>query len=199
MDPVKDNQPTPPASPAPVRGVMDIQARRPQPDSGTPPTQPVITPPVASSQPPAVAEPLPAPTTPTVPEPPAPETSRPGLSPDLLAQAQAETAKPADHDPTHPKVPKKRGPTVAIIVAVVVALGLAGVAVYAYQQSQSDKPAHDANHMSQDESSTAPSNTQPATTSDVDAATKDLDSAIGATSEAQEIPESGLSESSLGL
>lgn len=150
-----------------------------------------------------------------VPEPPAAEQPQPtdasapakGLSPELLAQAQAESGKPTEpkldekqkHDDKNPLLsahaPKKGGRKVVVVVAVVIALALAGLAVYAYTQSNgsSDNSTHDSSQEHSD------SSTQPATAHDVEDAAKELDNTVNATNEAQEIPSDGMTEDAVGL
>lgn len=134
----------------------------------------------------------------------APEQARPGLSAELLAQAEKETkgfdARPGHEDLLAAHAPKKRKkPVTVIVVAIVLALTLAGVAVYAYLQSQpkaNDSGAPEATSQSEP---AAAEPEQPATPKDVDDITKELDSTINASPEAQEIPESGLNEEAVGL
>ncbi|HTE22612.1 MAG TPA: hypothetical protein VK674_06250 [Candidatus Limnocylindria bacterium] len=222
-----DNQPdttqdqaAPGHNPVPTRSgaVMDVQPPRPQSSSaGTPPARPGV----ASARPtmpgvsvtPAPSAPAPTPDLPTdlpdpadlAPTPPQEPASQSGLSPELLAQAQAET-NPAAGKPSDGKNPllaahashKSKGPKLVIAIAVVIALALAGVAVYAYMQSKkTDPPADhmDMNHTEEQTNQTTPS----ATNQEVEAAAKELDSTINTKDEAQELPDSDLSESSLGL
>lgn len=123
-----------------------------------------------------------------------------GLSAELLAQAENETKKPAkdSHELLAAHASRKnRGQLLAIIIAVVIALALSGIAVYAYLQSREeiDQPSQDANTVQQE----SESSTQPATSKEVEDTAKELDETINATEESQEIPDSGLSESSVGL
>jgi hypothetical protein len=121
--------------------------------------------------------------------------NRPGLSADLLAQAKKEVEKksPDANDLLAAHASKKKGsmPKAAIAVAIVVALALSAAAVFAYLKTK------------EKESTPTVVNTtnQPAaaTTNDVDGVTKDVDEAINGTGADQEMPESELSEQTLGL
>lgn len=199
-----DNNPTP--QPPKPQGVMDVQP--PKPPAVTDAPQPPAAPPTPEPTPevppsnigvsPAVVE--------ATEHPPEAEAAKPaGLSPELLAQAQKETNKPAEPhaaDPKHQLAAhnkKKKGPRLVIFLAVVVALALSGVAVYAYMSSQDKKEDHPAEHTQPEQQATDQPTTQPATTTDVDEATKAADDAMNSTDEAQDLPDGGLNEGSVGL
>lgn len=131
-----------------------------------------------------------------------------GLSPELLAQAQKETAKPdtAKNDSMllAAKRKQKNKSRTIVAVAVLVFLALAGGAVYAYMSSkdttgETQKSNSTQEQEAQQQEVPVEQKAQPATTEDIDSVTKDLDEAINATDEEQEIPDGGLSEGSLGL
>jgi len=93
--------------------------------------------------------------------------------------------------PAMPTGHKAGGPIIAIVAAVVVALGLAAITVFAYMKTQqTDKPAPQQN-TSANESTTAPAE-------EVDQAAKDVDEAINAADEA-DFNEAELTDESLGL
>lgn len=94
--------------------------------------------------------------------------------------------------PTAPAGHKSSGPIAAIVAAIVVALGLAAVTVYAYMKMQNEsKPT-----SSQLEDSNK--QTETPVSEDVDNATKDVDEAINATDQSG-FDEAELSDESLGL
>ena len=129
----------------------------------------------------------------------APDSPSTGLRPELLAQAQEETNK-SEHDKKELLAAhashKSHGPKLVIVIAVVIALALSGIAVYAYLQTQKDTKSDKATDTTQHESERT---VAPATSTDAENAAKEMDETIKATDEAQEIPESGISEQSLGL
>jgi len=209
--PKTDASPSQP-QPSSVRGVMDIQPPRSQaPSSPIPVMRPQQTQVNTLSTDPLQDSGNTAPPAPQVVEgPPSPraETPRPGLSQELLAQAESETSgvNHSGHSPDtkNPLLAahashKSRRPIAAIAIAVVIAIALASVAAYAYMKSQKDKDhaaTPDTTHQEHTEDAMA---AQSATTQEVEDAAKELDSTINASDESKEIPESGLSEGSIGL
>lgn len=204
--------------------VMDVQPRRPQqavvPESPAVTKEPQPAAPAtvqARPQSPAIQELQPVATTP-VPEVPAadapipdlPQQSeaapaqelRKGLSPELLAQAESEAQK-QEQDKQKLLAAraknKRKGPIIASVIAIIAALSLIGTAVYAYLDSQK-KPA-DTNQAQRDMPSEQAIDAQgaAAASSEIEAVEKELDAAINATDETQEIPQDGLDEESLGL
>lgn len=187
-----NNKVQPKPTPAPSGGgVMDVQA--PQLKSTAPETPPV--PPTASA-PGVVPGPVPAPAANSESE----DSKKPesGLSPELLAQAEAETKK-SDTKPNAPKIPKNRGPIVVIALAIIVALSLAGLAIYAYLQSQESSPTTQPVSDQIGTEDAEPAEVTPATSQEIEDMSKELDDAINATPEDEEIPDGGLSEDTVGL
>lgn len=84
----------------------------------------------------------------------------------------------------------KHGPVLVIIIAVIIAAALIGVTVFAYMQSQDTKK--DTDHP-------AEQTTAPATTGDVDNTTKEVDDAVNSVDDAKDMPESDLTDQTLGL
>jgi uncharacterized protein HemX len=92
--------------------------------------------------------------------------------------------------PPKPVKHKSGAPIAAIIVAILVALGLVGVTVYAYMQSNKKTPAT---------TTTTQQTTDKATTQDVDQASKDVDDSLKSLDANKDFPESDLSDQSLKL
>lgn len=106
----------------------------------------------------------------------------------------ADQYEPTDNfsPPAAPSGHKASGPLFAIIAAVLVAVGLAAVTVYAYINStEKDKKGID---NSQQESTKTPA----VTSQDVDNASNDVDDALNST-EDTDFPDSELTDQSLGL
>lgn len=196
---------------------MDVQPRQPQHYASG--NTPIVEPKQSMSghepvQAPAVA---PEPTTPDIAqtkpfpaeivESPAesePSTpSKAGLSPELLAQAEAETKQQEEAKQAllaARKSHKNRGPIVASILAVVVALSLAGIAVYAYMsQNEADEPKRPTQETRSNDQTNSSGTSQPATAAEVEGLAKELDATISATDESQEIPGDSLDAGLIGL
>lgn len=119
----------------------------------------------------------------------------PTVSADESPQAPEAPRQPAHDDklpaPAMPTGHKAGGPIIAIVSAVVVALGLAAITVFAYLKTQqTDNPAPQQN--------TSANEPAPAPAEQVDQATKDVDEAINAADEAG-LDETELTDESLGL
>jgi uncharacterized protein HemX len=186
----------PASRPAARRGVMDIQRPRvQQPASAAPPAAPDA----VEFEPtplPAEAKPDPAPEPASQPAPATPEAVAP-----VAPTPPAVDQPAAPHDPHQQMLAahasKKGAPVVVIVVAIIIALGMAGLTVFAFMKTKdSTKPSGDQSH--QEMSSSDNSATKAATTADVDEASKAVDSAI-ASDEATNLPESDLSDQTLGL
>lgn len=191
--------------PTPVRrGVMDIQRPRPQqpltPRRATAPAK-------VESSAPVEEEPAFIPAAEETTPPAAPvDTPPPGKKPSIIEQAAAEDAQAADkhseaHDPHQQMLAahasKKGRPVAVIVVAVLVALIMAGLTVFAYMKTKnSTKPTGD--QSSQQPTASEKTQTQGATTADVDSVSKEVDNAAAA-NETADIPESDLTDQSLGL
>ena len=203
----KDNNPTPRPSTPVSRPVMDVQRPVPRPQPTTVGAEPK---PVVEAPAPVAAEPDKAPEPAVVPS--ETPTETPATKPTFDVQAalaeanntQASAAEPdakdaqaahaqADHLlAAHSK--KGHKPIVPIIIAVVVALALGAVTVFAYLKTQSHTKSGGDATTTHTESQTPAG----ATTEDVDAADKAVDAAAG-TSDATDMPESDLSDTTLGL
>ncbi len=119
----------------------------------------------------------------------------PGPSPATPPSVPAGFVTPpvTDHPPSQPtptiSQQKTRSmPLVAVVVAIVIALGLIGLAVFAYFRHK-DMPAGEHHHMSSTE----------VTTNDVDNTGKDVDNALSSANDNKDLPESDLSDQALGL
>ncbi len=205
--------------------VMDVRPRRPQqavenvPPAMTQESRTASPTPVqVSSQAPIVQDPQPVPVPTSLPaeaavvspasdqlqqaEATPAKKVRAGLSAELLAQAESEAQK-QEQDKQKLLAAraknKRKGPIIASVIAIIAALSLIGTAVYAYLDSQK-KPA-DTNQAQRDMPSEQAIDAQgaAAASSEIEAVEKELDAAINATDETQEIPQDGLDEESLGL
>jgi hypothetical protein len=182
-DQKKDNgNVTEPPKPA---GVMDVQRPRPQHQDAKPED--------------AEHKPAPPPTTIEVSEggeiKPAGNFESEHKTPEVIQQhIQEEHKKAEEQQQDAAKAKHKSGkPVFVILIAVLVALGLAGVAVYAYMQSNDTKSPS----TSKSESTSQPA--APATSTDVDDAAKDVDEAISSVDDTKDMPESDLTDQTLGL
>jgi multisubunit Na+/H+ antiporter MnhC subunit len=105
-----------------------------------------------------------------------------------------DTDKPSEESqsqpPAMPPAHKGSAPIAVIIAAIVIAIGLVGVTVYAYMQSQDKDEKTDTSQTQQ--------TTPEVTGEDVDQTTADVDEALGATEEA-DFPEAELTDQTLGL
>lgn len=153
-----------------------------------------VTPAPASEaeQPQAAPEVTEAPASEAAPEPEAQSTGADTAATPVKPDAQPEP--PKDGNLPAPAVPaghKAGGPIAAVIAAIVVAVGLAAVTVYAYFKTQNDnKPST---------SETAPAaQAEPSAADEVDDTTKEVDQAIE-DADGSEFDEAELSDESLGL
>ena len=112
-------------------------------------------------------------------------TEQPADTKPLIAQATAATAHPTD-----------KAPVGAIVAALVIAVGLAALSVFAYMKT-SDKPANNAKSGTQSVNQSA----APAaiTGKDVDTATKGIDETMGSTNDTADFDSNSLSDASLGM
>jgi uncharacterized protein HemX len=119
----------------------------------------------------------------------------------------SETNASAASDPTppsvhadhliaaHAKKPKSGKPLVAIVIALLVALALAGAAVYAFTQTK-DKTHQDGDHTK----TSTPSTTQDTTVaSDTDDLQVEADKLATDADDTKDMPESDLTDQTLGL
>lgn len=203
------------AAPAPGVGqVMDIATPQqvieptiapasPVESSNPPVLQPASvgsTIPVTEAQP-AVAE-APSPVTPTI----TPETSAP-IQPIINEQPVQEPpatsnsgeTKPEDNKPVpdqpqpqKPHEPHKGAPTVAIVIAIIVAIGLAGVVIFAYMQSRNSDTIERTDTQSLTEKPQA-------SVTDVDTASQEIDSELEKANDSTDFAANDLDDSTLGL
>lgn len=130
-------------------------------------------------------------------EPPTPEETE--AHADEQSEPLAPEAKP-DNDtpnntPSHvePGAHKAPSPVLAIVAAIVVALGLAAVTVYAYMQTQTKDDRKTNSSQSANTAASAEVKKE-----DVDRTAGEIDNALKATEET-DFPESELTDSNLGL
>ena len=95
--------------------------------------------------------------------------------------------------PQMPPAPHKASaPIAAIVAAILVAIGLAAVTVYAYKKTQNDsKPAITNKNTTQTEVKS--------TAQEVDQTVKEIDSTLTTTDDAKDFPDSEITDQSLGL
>ncbi len=115
-------------------------------------------------------------------------------------EVQPQSNPTENSGPTNPNpmaippapVHKKSGaPKAAIVVAIVIALALAGLTVFAYLKTQ--------NGADSKTPSTSTDSSQKATTDDVDQATKAIDDSANSTNDTTDFPANELSDQSLNL
>lgn len=112
-----------------------------------------------------------------------PVESTPSLPEQPANEAPAPQMPPAPH--------KASAPVAAIVAAILVAIGLAAVTVYAYQKTQNDSKAAKTNTSTQTELKS--------TAKEVDQTAKEIDSTLTTTDDAKDFPESEITDQSLGL
>lgn len=207
----EENKPA--ATPAGATPVMDIQPPQPATPTANPiSTEPMIGGPAVdpAASPVPVSEPIPeaapAPESAATPAPIAEALS--GTEPvdapaDLSAAAPSSVITPnmgGDAAPTpvpaaqpgKAKPPKKHGaPVAAVVVAIIIALGLIGVAVFAYMKSHKHTPAP--------ATTAAPAAPAAVSATDVDNAGKTVDSNLQKADDAKDFPTTDLSDTSLSL
>lgn len=121
---------------------------------------------------------------------------------DMSGQTLTELAdaKPEDNESDKPKPPVhgsgKKAPKAVIAVAIVVAIGLIGLSIFAYMKTQDESPATGNTDTTTHED--GDNHAEPATANDVDAATKQVDAALEPVDET-DFSESELTDQSLGL
>lgn len=201
-DTTEPTRPTVPVS----RPVMDVQrpTARPQPTTVGAPTSESPAEPESEATPPA------EPTTPpaeTSVESPAAKPSfdiaaalaeadkTPGAATTPDAAAASEAHSKADHLlAAHAKTGHK--PIVPIIIAVIVAIALGAVTVFAYMKTKNDTRGGGDTHTTAPTAETQDSSG--ATPQDVDDASKAVDGAAG-TNDTADLPETDLSDNNLGM
>ncbi|CAN5680412.1 hypothetical protein BH23PAT1_BH23PAT1_3270 [soil metagenome] len=177
MEEDQNNKPTQPNN----GQFMDVQP--PKPES----REPVGAPPVSDT-------PAPAPATPN----PITDDSQPSAQSPQIEPADTKADGPvepvSDVSPLaiseHVSAKKSHKSRLPVIVAIVVALGLAGLGVFAYMQSQNSDNLPLAPAAVQEE---------PTAEEELDQAVKEVDQAIEATDGAADFPEEDLSDPTLGF
>ncbi len=86
---------------------------------------------------------------------------------------------------------KAKAPIAAIIIAVIVALGLIGLTIFAFYKTQNNAKSGDTTASQQPE--------KPVTTEEVDATQTAVDKQLDTTNDAQDFSSNDLSDTSLGL
>jgi len=183
-----DKSPKEAETATPAKQVMDVQP----PQSSVPNVDVTQSAPVFTES--AVPAPDPTPTdTPPTPEPIAPPESDPAV---ISAEAPVATDQPTDQAPlaAHPAESEHhhKKPIVAVLVAVVVAFGLTGVAIFAYQDLNKKKTADKAQTLPVTETDTT-------TPEDVDNANKEIDTNLNGTNDAADLDDNSLSDTNLNL
>lgn len=122
-----------------------------------------------------------------------PANNTPSVPTALVPEVKPEETSHDETPPTSPSAPKKKSPMLVIVLAIIIALALGGVAYYLY-----DKNKGNPNIESQTAQPVA-DNVTPATTSDVDQTTQDVDTAVEEADKAGDVSDSDLTDSTLGL
>ncbi len=170
---------------------MDDQQPNPTPslDGITPPAKPTEAQPSTGLSPDNIVqapanEPVTPPDNANVPAIGGNDTTDPVPSPVTPASAAPSTATPPSA--------KKKKPVLAIIVAIVIALGLAAATVFLYMKYY--RTSSKTSNTSQQASAVTP-----ATTSDVDQASKQLDTSLAQADDSKDFATTAISDQSLGL
>lgn len=210
-DKTKANVPQakPQTTPSRSAGVMDVQRPRVQgPIARRPvtPVTPAVTPPEAQAEPvPSPVEPA-QPATPPVdsvatpednPEPTPKPTPEPTVSDAPVAAPEPVPSAAPEHSLLSAQASHKSDkPIAVIIVAVLVAMSLIAVTVFAYMKTQNDTHP-EANHTT-----TSPGGTHQqaaVTPNDVDTTSKEVDQTLSSLDDAKDFPDTELSDQALGL
>lgn len=114
------------------------------------------------------------------------------IRPDQEQPVEAEQPASEAPAPITPLPHKASAPIAAIVAAVLVAIGLAAVTVYAYQKTQNDSKATITNkNTTQTEVKS--------TAKEVDQTVKEIDDTLTTTDDAKDFPDSEITDQSLGL
>jgi uncharacterized protein HemX len=108
-------------------------------------------------------------------------------------QATPSTSNPqsSETEPVTPANPKKsRPPIMVIIIAIIVALTMAGLTVFVYLKTKDTPSLKQASKQSQQDK---------ATSADVESATQSIDESMKSVDEASDFNDTELSDSNLGL
>lgn len=89
--------------------------------------------------------------------------------------------------------PKRGAPVITIVVAIIVALGLAGLAVFAYMKTNETKKTPESNQP------VSPAAAENVTTQDVEEVDSQTEADLNSVDEATDFPETDLSDQSLEL
>lgn len=128
------------------------------------------------------------------PTPPAPTEPEPTPPAPFNAEAASQDEQPQPAPATQAPHPHKSGaPVGTIIIAIVIALVLAGLAVFAYNRSK-NQPAASKTPASQPAASKTP-----ATASDVDATNQQIDASLATVDDNKDFAATELSDATLGL
>ena len=123
------------------------------------------------------------------------------LRPELLAEAVAQVNKQEQEKQEaleSSSKNKKKRPVLAIVIAVLTALSLVGVTTYAYLASRGKSQSATPNQQQKNQE--AQENMPNASvTSEIEKAESDTDAVINSTDDAQEVPDTGINEQSIGF
>ncbi len=125
--------------------------------------------------------------------PPSAQATSGSLLAEIEAQEKTESESRVQQAPTAPR-PKKHG-WFPIFMAILIALGLLAGAGYAYWQNNKQTKTTQTTKTT----STPAATKKPATTADIDAATKAIDTSLTSLGQATDVLESDLSDTTLGL
>ena len=164
-------------------GVMDIQPPKGQPDIW------------AHDEPTPAPTPTPAPAAPT----PSPEPNLKPSTPEIIAPPEKQTEGLPKHIEEHTDHllaahadAHHKKPVLAIVVAIIIGLSLIGLTVFAYMQTKDGtKDAGDHGTETHQESG--------ASAADVDDTTKQVDDTLNTVDDTKDMPETDLTDQSLGL
>ena len=108
--------------------------------------------------------------------------------------AHEQTPAGDSHPVTTPLYPhhKKGMPVIALVIAVIVAVGIAGLVIYTYMKTNND------GEINREDSTTSVEKLQ-ANSEDVDITIKEIDASVTETSDEKDFPSEELSDTSLGL
>lgn len=132
---------------------------------------------------------------PAAPQPAAPAQPTPDSPEGVMVESDKEQKQRVKLD--HKMNKRKKGPIIAIVLAVIITLGLIGGAVYMYWRSSSNKQS---SSTSQSQTATTQTDTSKALeTSDVDNTTSAIDKQLDALNNTTGFNTNDLTDSTLGL
>jgi len=174
---------------------MDDQPNNtPSIDGITPPAKPIEAQPTLNPAPDNTIQ------TPSSTEPVSPPDSAnvPAIGDTIATDTTPNPATPTPAEASVPNLasaPKKKKPVVAIIVAIVIALGLGAATVFLYMKYSRNSNSSNTSGTSQQASNTI----TPATISDVDQASKQLDTSLAQADDNKDFAATAFSDQTLGL